>query len=223
MLRTYNDISIQKLWWTPLPSNTMGIAVDITQKRDPWTREKPLSPGTLEFLLKANHTSLLEHAVICVYITNVSRSFLAQITRHRMSSFTCSSQHYQEYSQYDDFISPSAPNNVAVAIQDSNAAYHDLVVQGVPVHEARQVLPNSKGVNILWTINARSLVNFLNLRMCHRNVEEMRIFAEKMLDVAIDWWPDLFLQVEADCQMPAFGKACRQGKMYCGRKGVKFV
>ena len=173
--------------------------------------------------MKANHTSLLEHAVCCVLISNVSRSFLAQITRHRMSSFTCSSQHYQDYRNYDDFISPSAPHEVADAVEHANEWYKALVDTGVPPQEARQILPNSKGVNILWTINARSLVNFLNLRMCHRNVEEMRIFAEKMLDFAIDWWPDLFLQVEADCQMPAFGKACRQGKMYCGRKGVKVV
>ena len=76
--------------------------------------------------------------------------------------------------------------------------------------EARQILPNSKAVNILWTINARSLINFFHQRLCYRNVEEMRIFADRMHAVCMGWFPQLFQFVGPEC---TFMKRCNQGKM----------
>jgi thymidylate synthase (FAD) len=76
--------------------------------------------------------------------------------------------------------------------------------------EARQVLPNACTVNFMWTINARSLVEFLNKRMCKRNVEEMRVFADKLYTLCMEWFPELFQHVGPQCKM--LGR-CRQGRM----------
>ncbi len=84
---------------------------------------------------------------------------------------------------------------------------------GIKSEEARQVLPNAAAVNILWSVNARSLVNFLEQRLCRRNVEEMQIFAQKIWEEVNDYWPEF-----ADCCGPycyPSGK-CNQGFMSCG-------
>lgn len=208
-IHTYDQMGIAVIQQTPYPAGVLGVACGITQKQS--SDFKPASPKTIQFLYNANHGSLLEHAVITVLITGVSRSFLAQITRHRMASYTSASQHYQNYSGYphvmDDDMAGSA--YVEEVIDHIESEYHSLVKGGTPIEEARQILPGSKAVSILWTVNARSLANFLNLRLCRRNVKEMRVFARKMYGVAINWFPELFEIVGTDCE---FGE-CRQGHL----------
>ena len=184
------------------------------------------SPGLLQYLIRANHSSVLEHASISVLISGVSRSFLAQITRHRMASYTSASQHYQDYSNYENIVHPDLDNNetVMLSLEQTDIDYRQLVSEGVPIYAARQVLPNAKAVNILWTINARSLWNFLNIRLCKRNVPEMLNFAYVMQSVAKQWWEDLFIWSGPDCEV--WGQ-CRQGRMMAeeckGSKQIKLI
>jgi thymidylate synthase (FAD) len=135
-----------------------------------------------------------------------------------MASYTSGSQHYQDYSEYPCVVHPeflkdiSFVNFLDVSLGNSFGEYNYLITQhGVPPQEARQVLPNAAAVNILWTINARSLVNFLKLRLCYRNVSEMQLFAERALSLARIHFPALFNNVGPQCFM---GK-CKQGKMKC--------
>lgn len=207
---TYEDLEIRVIRQTDKPAEVIGLACGITQKQELDFRAAPAK--LIRYLYKAGHDSLLEHVGITVLIKNVSRSFLAQITRHRMSSFTTASQHYQNYSNYPDVVHPDQAKNenMRKGIVAATTQYHTMVQNGVPIYEARQVLPGSKAVQILWTINARSLAHFLNIRMCRRNVDEMRNFAIEMWIVAKNWFPELFqFNVGPDCE---FG-GCRQGHM----------
>lgn len=139
-------------------------------------------------------------------ITGVSRSFLAQITRHRHTAFTSSSQHYQEYSEYpviaDDAVTEAA------AIQ-AVEAYQRLVKSGVPHEEARQALPNASAVNLMMTASAREWASIINLRKCRRNTKETLIWATQAWQVLYTWFPELFAHVGPDCHETA----CRQGHM----------
>ena len=212
---TYDDQKITVICKTSTPSEMIRSAVQITTNRPVMNINK-----TIKFLLTANHTSLFEHVSITLLIENVSRSFLAQITRHRMSSFTTSSQHYQDYRNFPIVIDPKLAtgaledrmmkNNLHQTISE----YSGMIEYGINKSEARQILPNAMAVNILWTINARSLINFLNLRMCKRNVLEMRIFANNLYSICIDWFPELFKFVGPDC----FMTNCKQGAMSCQKE-----
>ena len=95
-------------------------------------------------------------------------------------------------------------------IADIDWFYQDLINMNIPKEEARQILPNAKAVNILWTVNARSLINFFNQRLCKRNIREMRMFAKELLLLCIDWFPELFMWVGADCKVLG---GCTQGYM----------
>jgi len=223
-IQTYEDMKVKVKWATPNPgveirealTNTMADLTLLVDKP-----EKEVSAKLLHFLFKAEHDSVLEHAVISFMIQGASRSWLAQITRHRMASPTSSSQHYQDYGGYpfvvhsdliDDVLNSEQIN---LAFQTSILRYAILQQQGVPKEEARQVLPNAMAVNFKWTINARSLYNFMRLRMCLRNVTEIRIFCDKVFFLVKQWWPEYAEILGPPCYTD--GK-CNQGKMTCGKK-----
>lgn len=211
-LLTYNDMSINVIRWTPRPAEVVSLAASHTMARDPQIVE---NENLIKFLLKANHTSPFEHASLTFVVKDVSRSLLLQLTRHRMASYTTSSQHYQDYRLYPAVVSPSmASDPIAQEYFDKvMEMYIDLCTRH-PHEEARQILPNGMAVNIEWTINARSLVNLINLRICRRNTQEMLEFATRIRVLAVNWFPQLFKHVHADCIM--HGK-CFQGRMSCGR------
>ena len=205
---------------TPEPEKMISLALRLTMKADLESEAPTVNHKMCKYLLDANHTSVLEHVVYTFLLQNVSRSFLAQITRHRMASFTSGSQHYQEYSDYPCIIHPDfTRDESANKFFDTNLtqmyeAYGYLIRDhGILPQEARQLLPNAAAVNILLTINARSLVNFLNLRLCYRNVDEMQMFAEQVLSWGRQHFPALFDNVGPQC----FMDRCKQGKMQCKR------
>jgi len=209
---SYEDMEINVIQSTLSPDHIIKVACAITQKQDLWDDGIP-NPKLIKYLFTANHTSPFEHCYITFLIKNVSRSFLAQITRHRMGSFTAASQHYQKYDSYPDILDPQMVNmkTVRTFLSDVNSMYDYLTsLLLLPKEEARQVLSNSKAVNILWTVNARSLINFFNQRLCKRNVQEMHMFATKLKEICINWFPDLFVLVGPDCETLG---GCTQGKM----------
>jgi thymidylate synthase (FAD) len=177
---------------------------------------KPTSRKTIKFLLDAKHHSLFEHIHFQFYIAGMSRALQLQLVRHRNAAYMMSSQHYQDYRDYEMLVHPKYVNdsNVCAALEAANSNYEFLVDQkGIEPYEARQVLPEAKGSHGVVTISARSLINLLNQRLCKRNTPEMLNFAEKLHGSCIVWFPELFDYVHADCRM--FGH-CTQGFMSCG-------
>ena len=161
-------------------------------------------------------------------LTGVSRSFLAQITRHRIMSPTSASQHYQDYRDWPIVISPKKLMQQPMIdfCKQSFEKYEYMVDQDLPKEEARQVLPNAAAVNMLMTWNARSMLNLFRQRCCNRNVDEMRIFANRFRQIMMTYWPKII----QNCGPPCYTNDCNQGKMRCkegywykiGTAGVKY-
>lgn len=226
-IKSYNDIQVKTKWATPNPggeirealTNTM-VDVSILAKEP----EGTVSSKLLDFLFKAEHSSTVEHAVISFMIYGASRSWLAQITRHRIASMTSSSQHYQDYRDYNYVIHPdyTKRDDIQMFLEDAVYGYALLIERNIPKEEARQVLPNAMAVNLKWTVNARSLYNFMRLRMCLRNVTEIRVFCDKIFPLVQQWWPEYADILGPPCYTD--GK-CNQGFMACGKefKHVKDV
>ena len=66
-----------------------GTAADILEDITPEQAAK-----FIRQIKRSGHTSVLEHASFTFGIDGVSRSLLAQITRHRIASFSVQSQRY---------------------------------------------------------------------------------------------------------------------------------
>lgn len=80
------------------------------------------------------------------------------------------------------------------------------------IEDARYVFPNACETKIVFTMNARSLLNLFKLRSCNRAQWEIRELSDKMLIECKKIAPNLFKYAGASCM---FGK-CPEGKMTCG-------
>lgn len=75
--------------------------------------------GYLENILEKHHYSVLEHAQFSFYVTGVSRSLLAELTRHRHLMFSVESQRYVDSSEIN-FVLPPAIEEDPAAISELN-------------------------------------------------------------------------------------------------------
>ena len=173
----------------------------------------------LDTFLSLGHESLLEHVSFTFSADGVSRSLLAQITRHRIASFAVKSQRYVAEKSFGRVTPPSiesSPEAAAVFAEAMDAcgeAYRRLLDLGIEREDARFVLPNACATNIVFTMNARELLHFFRLRCCNRAQWEIRRLADETLTLARAAAPRLFSAAGPGC---VWG-SCPEGKMSCGK------
>jgi thymidylate synthase (FAD) len=132
--------------------------------------------GYLSNILGQGHYSVLEHASVTFLVRDVSRSLLAELSRHRHLSFSVVSQRYVPYGETRPVVPP--------ALNDSEAAYLSGAYQGSLViygnlvktltdrglgrkaarEAARAVLPNAAPVDMVVTGNLRAWRDVLGKR-----------------------------------------------------------
>jgi len=77
-------------------------------------------------------------------------------------------------------------------MKDAYNNYERLIKYGVPVEDARYVLPPAFFTHISITCNARALRHFLELRL-HKSAQlEIRELACKVFDIVYDLYPVIF-------------------------------
>ena len=157
--------------------------------------------GLIRFLMRDRHGTPFEHNSFRFHIRCpifVAREWM----RHRVGSFNEFSLRYAKAS--DDFYVPEADDvrsqvgkpgaysfepvsdDVAETTREQLQAvydtayrtYQELVELGVARELARCVLPVAAYTEFYWTVNARSLMNFLSLRNAETAQREIRRYAE---------------------------------------------
>jgi len=157
--------------------------------------------GLIRFLLRERHGTPFEHNSFRFHVRAplfVAREWF----RHRVGSFNEFSMRYARAT--DDFYVPE-PEDVRTqvgkpgsysfetvdpelaeatreelrAVYDAAyATYESLVERGVARELARLVMPVGAYTEFYWTINARSLMNFVSLRAAETAQREIRRYAE---------------------------------------------
>ena len=142
---------------------------------------------------KFKHASTLEHLYYNFYIKGISRALLQELARHRMASLSVKSTRYtlKELKNEIEFT-PKDINrakkylvftNVAIVDEMSIKALENLrtvLAQGISNDKAKYCLPESYKTELTWSINARSLQNFLSLRSSKSALWEIRELASKI-------------------------------------------
>ena len=202
---------------------------------------------TAAFLQKLSdfgHASPVEHASFTFGIEGVSRTFLAQVTRHRIASFSVQSQRYVRLEDFRYVIPPEiekipeAKAQFVQAMNEDAAKYLELVktleeshtaelaAQGMSEkaarakaakqanEDARFVLPNACETKMVMTMNCRSLLNFFSLRCCNRAQWEIREVARQMLKLVLPLAPHIFAAAGPRC----LTGPCPEGAMCCGKQ-----
>ena len=81
------------------------------------------------------------------------------------------------------------------------------------IEDARYVFPNACETKMVFTMNTRSLYNFLDHRCCERAQWEIRELAIEMLRQLKEVAPILFKNSGPNCVKGA----CPEGNMACGK------
>lgn len=175
-------------------------------------------------LMDMGHLSPTEHASFTFSIEGVSRSFLAQVTRHRIASFSVRSQRYVSEDSFNYVVPPAIEELGAAAVaryvgqMDTIMGWYrdwqSALGRGEKSNEdARFILPNACETKMIMTMNARELMHFFELRCCNRAQWEIRSVAWKMMKEALKVAPNLF----RDCGPACLRGPCPEGQKSCGK------
>ncbi len=234
------ELKVTLLTYTPDPQKIMAAAAkrcyaraDIDTVMEGLTPEK--TEGFIDMLSGLGHESPMEHMNFTFGIENVSRSLLAQITRHRHASFSVQSQRYVKEMDFEFITPPQIEENAAAkqlylrTMKDIASSYNSLAdnlkkaniesgmeeraAEKKAIEDARYVLPNACTTKMIVTMNARSLMNFFKLRCCNRAQWEIRELACRMLKLVKDVAPNVFCNAGPACVRGG----CSEGSMSCGK------
>ncbi|WP_336037344.1 FAD-dependent thymidylate synthase [Halobacterium yunchengense] len=84
------------------------------------------------------------------------------------------------------------------SVRRSVEDYQELLELGMPPEDARFVLPIGTEVNIVVTLNPRSLMHIADMRAAADAQWEIRELTEQLLDIAAEWCPLTFEYYEAE-------------------------
>lgn len=156
--------------------------------------------GLINFLMKHRHGSPFEHVVYTFHVKTpifVAREWV----RHRIGSYNEISGRYKElapefyipklddvrvrvgkpgyytYSPAGNVLAERAVSVMESATQEAWDGYQEMLRLGIAPEVSRMCLPLNIYTEFYWTVNARSLMNFLSLRTHETAQFEIRAFA----------------------------------------------
>lgn len=175
---------------------------------------------TVNHVIDAGHTAVLEHASFMFHITGVSRVLTHQLVRHRLASFAQQSQRYADaqrtYTMPLSIASiPEAARKYDEFMLQAYELYGEFVTQyNIPKEDARFIVPPCSHTAIVMTMNARELFEvFFPLRCCMRAQWEIRDLAETMLYQVRERLPIIFNNTGPSCVRLGY---CPEGEKGCG-------
>lgn len=171
--------------------------------------------------MENGHESVAEHATFSFLIEGISRVTLAQLTRHRLASFSVQSQRYcgadLELVIPETIIQAGALKEVQKLAEHVNIVYDHLLSKGVPQEDARYFTLQAGKTRLVMTMNIRELRHFFALRTCSRAQWEIRQMATEMMRMCKDAAPELFFDAGPGCVRGE----CPEGDRSCRKKETK--
>lgn len=178
------------------------------------TKGEEADKKLINYLMKHNHGTPFEHLNFTFHIK--APIFIArQWFRHRIGSFNEISGRYvkldldfwtpnewrvndKENLQSSSFkeLSPIEVDELNSSLEQTykyiSITYDYLINQGVAREQARAILPVGTYTEFYWTVNARSLFNFIKLRTHENAQKEIQDYGNIIYDIAKDTAPWTF-------------------------------
>ena len=153
------------------------------------------------------HASTVEHLTYNFDINGVSRALLQELARHRIASYSVKSTRYtlkelkeeqsficqdpesgnlhstpEQVQRAENYLVYTGDDEIDMASINSLDYLRWLLIQGKPNDKAKYCLPESYKTNLVMTINARSLQNFIALRSSKHALWEIQDLAKAMYE-----------------------------------------
>jgi thymidylate synthase (FAD) len=142
----------------------------------------------LERIIESGHESVIEHVVYTFKIEGISRACLQQLVRHRIASYSVESTRYTlkkllKKPLKDLYVKT---NNSFIDQFIEEKLNYIRSLENIPNDTLKYLLPEAYKTSLVFTINARSLRNFLKLRLSKEAHWEIRDLAEKIAEIVKD-------------------------------------
>ncbi len=146
---------------------------------------------------KFKHKSILEHVSYNFYISGVSRALLQELARHRTAKLSVKSSRYtlkelKHEPEFNDFSSElDFKRAQKYLVQTGNTKVDEasfyaleelrvLIKSGISNDLAKYAMPECYKTELTWTMDARNLQSFLNLRSNKGALWEIRELAHAL-------------------------------------------
>ena len=206
------------------PLQLIGTTAAICYDADISNKEKNIKRALN--CIRSDHGRVLEWPNVEVIIEGYSAKMMREAMRHIVgTSVLQASTRYIDYEKgFGIVIPPSVSCNKDAletwntAIDDIKAAMAKLKEIGVPKEDYTNLLPLAYESKMVWKVNLRTLVHFMNVRLCSRAYWEIRDFA-KDLKLKLESYSDEWKIISDNLFVPKCEKVgyCIEEKC-CGRK-----
>jgi thymidylate synthase (FAD) len=138
-------------------------------------------------LIKREHFSVIEHSLMTVLFTDISRGFTHEMVRHRLCSFSQESTRYVDYAKgelnpdlekfqlkcivpphkdenEEVYVEERGPLSLVDMLEEIESFYRALRKAGWIPEDARQVLPNAINADIVVSANFREWRHIFKMR-----------------------------------------------------------
>jgi len=213
-------MKVELIAYTPEPDIIAAAAAKLTHSKSDASEllkeDREKMKKLLRIVIKMGHTSVVEHAYFTFAISGVSRALTHQLVRHRIASYSQQSQRYVE--QEMEYVTPpSILKNERIRKKYDEMmkkiwGLYNEMKKDVPIEDARYILPNATISKIIVSMNARSLLNFFELRCCLHAQWEIRKLAWRMLHLVKKVAPTIFEDAGPPCRTRGY---CPMDKKDC--------
>lgn len=216
-------MNVELINYTPSPIMTVEQVACVCYD------SKPKGGKIADSCYKSGHTSVWEFCDFTFHIKGISRACSHQLTRHRIASFAQRSQRYTS-AEEDNYVIPlSIAKNDEIYKEYSSLLaeikefYSKMVAFNIPKEDARMILPNAMETEIYVKMNGRSLMNFMQLRLCSKTQSEMRELANKMKIEVMKAAPEMNKYLVPKCEINPDFHFCTE-RVSCGRhSNISFI
>ena len=173
-------MKVSLLHYTPLEIADLAIGKcwDKPSKDEAHMKERIHRVGN-----KNKHASTLEHLNYSFDIDAISRGCLQELARHRHASLSVKSTRYtlkelkEEDNPYSYYLVQTGNEYVDGSNEDALYNLQQELQGGTSNDIAKYMLPEAYKTSLVWTVNARALQNFLQLRTSKAALWEIRDLA----------------------------------------------
>ncbi len=190
-------------------SRNPGTVSDVLKLSENKTLEQNLS--FVKRVISMGHDSILDHDYLVFVIENVSPIIEQTIIAERFSSFTIKSRREVDFSKVG-FYTPDFHDKNGMILTDNSKIqeeykkhekslfedYKNLVSLGIPLEDARFVLPYSYYSNIIMGIDTHTLKDMIvkYTKTKYSKITELRKFGEKLYEIAQKQVPFIIDQID---------------------------
>lgn len=167
------------------PLNTIGYCAGVCWNSPVDDAEKNIKRA--KSCIKSGHTRTAEYPDVFCVIQGYSARCIRELYTHIIGTTRLqSSTRYVDAKNMDvnkEFYSPFNDDAELVykeGLSKVMETYQKLEELGSPKEDAANILPLGMDTKIVWKINLRALMHFMNLRLCARAYKEIRALSNEL-------------------------------------------